>query len=231
MTVVIAIRCQDGLVLAADSQITEGDRGLSYPASKLHPLGDGAAWGGSGARSVLLDVEGVLEESASAIVESDDVGHELQERMLPILRHHYENFIAEVPGEGEAQTPSAYLLAAGYSGDDPWIIEVNPHGMVLRYEEIGFHAIGSGAPMAQQAGSLLAHFRMTDRPVVYGEVAAVRVLDALKLTSPSVGGPLDLYRITPDGAEHLGDDELGGVREQVERWTRMEQRALDDLFD
>lgn len=29
MTVVLAMRCADGLVLAADSQITDADRGLS----------------------------------------------------------------------------------------------------------------------------------------------------------------------------------------------------------
>lgn len=230
MTVVIAIRCADGIVLAADSQITESDRGLSYPASKLHPLGDGAAWGGSGARSVLLDLETELDAAAAAITESDDVGRELQERMLPVLKHHYDNFIPTVPGEGEAQSPSAYLLAAGYREEEPWIVEINPHGMILRYEDIGFHAIGSGAPMAQQAGSLLAHFQMRDREVRYGEIAAVRVLDALRLTSPSVGGPLDLYRITPDGITHFDDDDLGDVRDQVTRWTELEQRALDDLL-
>ena len=53
MTVVLAMRCADGLVLAADSQSTDADRGLSYPARKLHHLGDHAAWGGSGARAVL----------------------------------------------------------------------------------------------------------------------------------------------------------------------------------
>ena len=51
MTVVLALRCADGLVLGADSQITDADRGLSYPARKLHRLGDHAAWGGSGARA------------------------------------------------------------------------------------------------------------------------------------------------------------------------------------
>ena len=32
MTVVLALRCADGLVLAADSQITDSARGLSYPS-------------------------------------------------------------------------------------------------------------------------------------------------------------------------------------------------------
>lgn len=52
MTVVLALRCADGIVLGSDSQITDSARGLSYPAQKLHPFGDTAAWGGSGSRAV-----------------------------------------------------------------------------------------------------------------------------------------------------------------------------------
>ena len=134
MTVVLALRCADGLVLGADSQITDSDRGLSYPARKLHHLGDHAAWG------------------------------------------------------------------------------------------------GSGAAMAQQAGALLAQYRMTERSVDHGVVAVMRVLDALDLTSPSIGGPMNVCRMTPDGAHHLDEKEVEQARERVRRWVELEQRALDELF-
>jgi proteasome beta subunit len=230
VTVVLAVRCSDGLVIGSDSQITEGDRDVSYPAQKLHPLGDHAAWGGSGARSVLLDLETEFSASSAAILEADDVGRELQSRVIPIMKHHYENFIADVPGMEGGGGVSAYVLAAGYSNGEPFIVEVNPHGMIGRYEDIGFHAIGSGAPMAQQAGVLLAHFRMAERDVRYGVAAIVRVLNALELTSPSVGDPISVARITPDGAHHLDDDDLEEVRDDLTRWEELEQRALDDLY-
>lgn len=231
MTVVLSIMCADGVVIASDSQITDSDRGMSYPAQKLHPLGDHAAWGGSGARGVLIDIEQALNERADEVLAAPDVSHALQELAIPVLRHHYENFIPEIPGETTEGTPSAYLLAAGYSDDSPFIVEINPNGMVSRYEDIGFHAIGSGAPMAQQAGALLAHFRMVARPVPYGVLAAVRVIEALTVTSPSVGLDIDVARITPDGATHLDDDEIDAVRKDVERWVSAEQELLDGLLE
>jgi proteasome beta subunit len=231
VTVVLAIKCSDGLVVAADTQVTDSGRGMSYPARKLHMLGEHAAWGGSGARSVLTDLERDFKESAAAILESEDVAHALQERVLPVLRHHYDNYIADVPGEdSDAGGPSAYLLAAGYQGDDPWIIEVNPHAMVSRYEDIGFHAIGSGAPMAQQAGALLAHFRMADRKVDHGVVVAVRVLEALSRTAPSVGLEFDVCRITPDGTKRLDEGELDEARAKMRRLADLEQKALDEIL-
>jgi proteasome beta subunit len=231
LTVVLSIMCADGVVIAADSQITDLDRGMSFPGQKLHDLGDHAAWGGSGARGVLVDIEKALDAAAKEVLAADEVSHALQELVLPILRRHYDLFISDVPGEDTQGTPSAYLLAAGYSEGKPFIVEINPNGMVSRYEDIGFHAIGSGAPMAQQAGALLAHFRMVDRPVAYGVLGAVRVIEALSITSPSVGLEIDVARITPDGAYHLKEKEIDAVRKDVKRWIKAERELLDGLLD
>lgn len=230
MTVVLAIKCLNGIAMASDSQITDPGRGVSYPAQKLHPLGGHAAWGGSGSRAVLYDVEQIFTAEAEAIVEAREVGHAIQARVVPVLKHHYANFIAEVPGQEAAGTPATYVLAAGYAGDTPFIVDLDPNGLIGHHETTGFQAVGSGAPMAQQAHALLAHFRMSERDVDYGMVAALRVLDALDASSPSVGGPMDLCRITPDGAEHLSPDEVDDVRARVQRWIGLEQEALDGLF-
>ncbi|MCO1655583.1 hypothetical protein [Pseudonocardia humida] len=233
MTVVLALKCADGIVLAADSQITDSARGLSYPAQKLHPLGGTAAWGGSGARSVLVDVKELFEANPGAVLGAPNLGRALQQQVVPVLRHHYAHFVKEVPGEtGPGGTPATYVLVAGYNEDGvPFLADIDPHGLVGRYEEAGFHAIGSGAAMAQQAGALLAHFRMTERDVDHGVLAAVRVLDALRITSPSVGGPVDVYRMTADGARGLDPEEIERVRERVRRWEELEEKLLDGLFD
>lgn len=230
MTVVLALKCANGIVMASDSQITDPGRGLTYPAQKLHALGHRAAWGGSGSRAVLYDVEQILDAEADAVVEAQNVGHALQARVLPILKHHYSAYIPDVPGQAAAGTPATYLLAAGYTGDTPFIVDVDPNGLVGHHESTGFQAVGSGAAMAQQAHALLTHFRMTERDVQYGVVAALRVLDALDASSPSVGGPMDVCRITSDGAHHLAPDEVDDVRREVSRWVALENQTLDQLF-
>lgn len=231
MTVVLALRCQDGVVLAADSQITDGARALSYPAQKLHPLGATAAWGGSGSRAVLLELEPRFADSAASVLGATNVARAVQEQVLPLLRHHYESFIESVPGEQESgATPATYVLTAGYtSNGDPFIVDIDPHGLIGRYEAVGFHAIGSGAGMAQQAGALLAHFEMTERDVDHGVLAAVRVLDALRITSPSIGGPVDVYRLTAEDGRALSEREIEAVRKRVKKWKALESEVLDKL--
>ncbi len=231
MTVVLATVCEDGVVIGSDSQITDKGRGMTYPAEKLHPLGDTAAWGGSGARSVLTDVKRCFNEKSAAILEAPDIGRALQAQVLPILRYHYETFIEDVPGEEDGGTPSAYVMAAGWRDGEPWIIEITPSGMIGHYADIGFHAIGSGAAMAQQAGSLLSHFHITKRSTRFGCAAVLRVLHALDLTSASVGKPFSLCRIDAEGAHHLSDEEIEEVGEVVRQWEEAEQAVIGKLFD
>jgi proteasome beta subunit len=230
MTVVLALRCADGVVLASDSQITDPARGVSYPAQKLHPLGGNAAWGGSGSRAVLYDIEQLLNAEPDAVVEAQDVGRALQARVLPIFKHHYENFISDVPETKSGATPATFVLAAGYADGRPFIVDIDPHGLIGHHEETGFQSVDSGAPMAQQAYALLASFQTPRRGVGYGVAAALRVLDALDVSSPSIGGPMDICRITPEGAHHLGPDEVEEVRGQVTRWLDRERRTIDELF-
>jgi hypothetical protein len=181
---------------------------------------------------VLTELEGMFDAHPDTVVEATDVGQALADAVLPVLRRHYGNFIAEVPGKpAGGATPATYVLAAGYTGDEPFIVDVDPHGLIGRYEVVGFHAVGSGAPMAQQAGALLAQYRMTERSVDHGVLAALRTLDALDVSSPSVGGPMNVCRMTPEGAHHLDEKEIEQARERVRRWVDLEQRALDDLFD
>lgn len=230
MTVVLALRCADGIVVASDSQITDPARGVSYPAQKLHPLGANAAWGGSGSRAVLYDIEQLLNAEPDAVVEAQDVGRALQARVLPIFKHHYENFISDVPETKSGATPATFVLAAGYADGKPFIVDIDPHGLIGHHEETGFQSVGSGAPMAQQAYALLASFQTSRRGVDYGVAAALRVLDALDVSSPSVGGPMAICRITPEGAHHLSPDEVEEVRGQVTRWLDQERRTVDELF-
>jgi len=231
MTVVLATVCQDGVVLGSDSQITDKGRGMTYPAEKLHPLGELAAWGGSGARSVLFDVKRCFNENSAAILEAPDIGRALQEQVLPILRHHYDTFISDVPGEEGGGSPSAYVMAAGWRKGEPWIVEITPSGMIGHHADIGFHAIGSGAAMAQQAGSLLSHYNLTERSLRFGCAAVLRVLEALDLTSPTVGKPFSLCRIDQDGAHHLSDKEIEQVTKDVRRWEEAEQAVIDKMFE
>ena len=65
----------------------------------------------------------------------------------------------------------------------------------------------------------------------FGCAAVLRVLQALDLTSPSVGDTFSLCRIDADGAHHLSDEDIEQVSEDVRRWEDAEQTVIADIFD
>jgi proteasome beta subunit len=106
-------------------------------------------WSGSGSRAVLCDIQQMFNAEPDAVVAARDIGHALHERVLPVFKHHYADFIQDVPGKKSAGTPATYILAACYAADGPFIVDLDPNGLIGHYEETGFQAVGSGAPMAQ----------------------------------------------------------------------------------
>lgn len=228
MTVVFALRCEGGLVMAADSQATEADYGVSYEVDKIHRLHERALWGGSGSRAVLQDLRSQLTETAPQVASADHLGQALQEQVGPILRAHYAAYIEDVPGEAQpSSTPTVHLLAAGYdAAGATWIVELDPHSALRRYEDLGFHAIGSGAALARQASVLLAHFDVPSQSLDHGLMIAVRVLDAISSTALAVGGPPNVWRVTTAGADRLQDEEIEAVRAEVDAWKQGEREAL-----
>ncbi|MEX0956847.1 MAG: hypothetical protein WDZ83_16750 [Rhizobiaceae bacterium] len=72
---------------------------------------------------------------------------------------------------------------------------------------------------------------MTDRSLRFGCAAVLRVLQALDLTSASVGEPFSLSRIDKDGAHHLSDKDIEQVSKDVRRWEEAEQAVIADIFD
>lgn len=65
----------------------------------------------------------------------------------------------------------------------------------------------------------------------FGCAAVLRVLQALDLTSASVGKPFSLCRIDAKGAHHLSDKEIEDVSKVVRQWEKAEQDVIAKLFD
>ena len=73
------------------------------------------------------DIERLFDAEPDAVVEASDVGRALQARVLPVFKHHYANFITDVPESKPGATPATYVLAAGYAGGKPFIVDSDPH--------------------------------------------------------------------------------------------------------
>jgi proteasome beta subunit len=230
VTLVIALVCADGVIMASDSQATEGSGDVKFPTQKVFQLGPRALIGGSGAVQVITEIRSQLLDVADLLEGSPDRCQSLASNVQPVLQKHYSRYV-QVPFTQPAP-PAADTLVCGFDGQGkPWIIEVDPRCACTPYEERGFHAIGSGAGFAHIANLLMAHFQAKDRPLSQGKLIAYRaVRSVIEASASGVGGAVQMSTVDAGGVHQLTDEEVNEVRTGVGTWEQLEQETLEKVL-
>lgn len=231
MTLVIALLCQDGVILASDSQSTEMTGAVRFDVPKVFPLTSRALWGGSGMVQVIRDIGIALDKARPALEAGvPEIGQALAELVGPELVRHYNNYV-QVPMTNP-NPPRTSLLACGFSHQTGgWIVEVDENNAYSHYGDRGFHAIGSAAGFAQLANALMAHFQVKDKPLNLGKLVAYRAMDtAINTSAYGVGPPIQMWTVEAAGVHQLSADELAELRASVGGWMALESATLSDFL-
>lgn len=231
MTLALAIRCRDGIVLAADSQSTLLTAGqwTRLDADKLNVLGGRIAWAGSGAIGAVQRVELELEAHAREIVAAFEVSHELGAReVFRRVNSVQKQVFTEAVGD-PTNVGSSYLFA-GYGASGPFLLEIDSDGGRQWSDRHSFAAIGSGAIYAIHASRSIAHYRLPALSLVQAQALAYRTVEnAIATAALGLGGATRLLVVTPSGASVLARTELEAVRDIVGIWKQREVEILQEL--
>jgi proteasome beta subunit len=232
LTVVLAVKCREGVVLAADSQATDTSGGnlsfaTKHPMDKLFPLGTHIAWGGTGSGGIIQRFGHFCTEVPQGVL--DTPIEELRETLAGFQRNMQQQVRGEIiEGFYGQQVPALGVLFAGYTGGRPWILEVTPGGEDTEYNE--YYSVGSGGVFAQQAMISVTHYDVRNRNLAEAEVIAWRALDGtIEASAFGIGHPITMYSITDQGARALSEDDLRGVRDTVNTWKAAERDSLVGL--
>lgn len=230
MTLVIALSCSDGVVMASDSQTTEEYSDVRYSIDKIFDLAGHAVWAGAGDQQTVLDINEALTEARDTIATAPNRPQALVDAVKPVLERRYNN-VVKIQGEPQA-IPWTDSLACGCDpgSGDRWIIEVDRHCNATNHGRRGFHAIGAAAGLAALGNALLAHFRPAEKPLDYGKLLAYRVVDAAIQTSGyGVSEPIQMATVDTGGIHRVDHDELNELKSAVGGWKEDERAALDRL--
>jgi len=230
MTIVIALSCSDGVVMASDSQAVETAAGVRWNVQKIFQLSDRAVWGGTGDSQTITEIERALQGVRAQIEGGVDLIQLLPVVINPVLRRRYSPFL-QVPGTPQT-SPATGSLVCGYdSTRGGWIVEVDPHCTSSDYTDRGFHAVGSAAGFALLGSALLGHFRPAERPLSQGRLIAYRVIDnAIQTSMFGVGGDIQMWYVDAEGVHQVGEADMAEIKSLVGGWQEEEGKLLDRVF-
>jgi 20S proteasome alpha/beta subunit len=231
MTLIIALKAADGVVLVSDGQATVTDNavGTRTDANKLDELHGTIAFGCSGYSGLQQRVSralklGVTQEQCRLPID------ELRPHLFAVVNGVQKEACAEhVPVHDEALPAHLEILFAGYSGGEPWVYEIG----VLGHDEIHMHgeAIGHARHFPAYLMVSTLHYNLSSRGVEQVKILAYRaVADAIKTDATALGPPIRAYVVTEHGAERLDDARLTAIEDALNGWKQQEHDIFRDLL-
>jgi len=239
MTVVLAAKAMDGVVMCADGASTLttplGEPIAVQAEEKIYACGGRFIWGASGDLGVIQRVKHKLDHSHLHDLRPKDP-EALRAKIVPVvlsvMKECRQDHLGPVAAGVRETVPCATVLFAGYLPTGPCVIMVDPDGKnsVVSGPHV---AIGSGA---QAAMAIMHRHRGEARSCALTELVCYRAItDAIEVTPMFLAEPITLGTARKDDASISADSEvmvlvssqLNAVRDSVEVWKQNEREALE----
>ena len=232
MTLIVALACNNGIVMGSDSASTDPITGTKQPVIKIQQLkGSPILFGGAGDVGLIQKlVDAVNGVTFPKNAKFSSVRRLIRHACLPDIRDAATTHVRHLL-PGYDIPPTAVLLFACIHNKYPYILEIEADGRDTVYDEnLGsFHAIGSGKALAQ---AIMRPHLTRERDLALGKILAYRILeDSIELAATGLAKPIHLYTLTLEGVfTELEDYELRRLNSQCELWRELEREVLDKLL-
>lgn len=229
MTLIIAIGCNNGIVMGSDSASSDPITGTKQPVKKIQQMGNNPImFGGAGDVGLIQKIVEELNDLKLSRSPKFKLSRRLiQEACLPDMRDARDNHISH-SATGYDVPPTAILLFGCIHNKSPYILEIEADGRDTVYDQnLGsFQAIGSGKALAQ---AIMRPHLHTERDLSLGKILAYRILeDSIELSATGLAKPIHLYTMTLQGIfTQLENPELRRLENQCEFWRGIEREALE----
>jgi proteasome beta subunit len=230
MTLILALRCRDGIVLASDGQATSDAAGqpTRRPVRKLFDVGGHVAWGAAGSVGLQQTLaEDLIEREAELLAQP--IRHlraRLADVVVPIQQRALEDFVAHP----DSQPPDLACLFCWFDGAQARILSVPRTGSDHQFHE-GHAAVGTGDIFADLGMTAVAHFGTGRLSLEQAKLVAYKaVADAIDVAAVYLGPPIQMYVVDGDGARAVPGAELeSGLADAVEAWKARQRETLGPL--
>lgn len=230
MTLVIALKCTDGVVIAADSASTDLASRTKQPGRKIFQIGDlPILVGGTGDVGMMQKTMFAYNTASDSIRRKENV-NSLRKELKRVHKQEQVEALESHIQIPNTELPLLGLLFAGIVGSAPFVLEIAASNTDTEYSDDmgGFYAVGSGGPLAQTIYRPFL-FETGTRAIEIAKVQSCRVLeDAIELSHAFLAHPIHIYSIaTADGRNvKVGEDELAKIQITCQGWRELQRESL-----
>lgn len=223
-TVIIALKFQGGVVIAADSQASDTNARVRWPVEKLDSLKPHACVIGFSGSVGRADAARERLAGNSLHPGTFAIAPKVQEHFSSVLAPIYKQ-MAEAPVMPGQNPMTLWGLVALWTGDDACILELEPNADSCWQQY--FHAIGSGSATAYAVYRTLGGKRLIGVDEAKAIMAVLRILrTCVDVEMWGVSEPLDVWVVTKGSAKRISRDELQAHLQAVDAWEEDGRKLL-----
>jgi len=254
MTLILALKCKDGVILASDGQATGISSGgpIRQRCKKIHKIAENVLLAASGSVGVIQRCRDAIRELARLIPKGGlDTPIPIKDKrsegkMIDIfLRDKIRDVILRINkveieryktfhGERKGPLPLADIILVFYDPKERRfrIWHVGPDGGEEFLDELGYGCSGIGDTFAH---AYLKNFYDEGINVEMGKLIAYRVIkEAIEVGAYGLGEPIDIWVLKEENGKittyELSEDELMGLEDSYHTWKEGERKIFKNLW-
>lgn len=231
MTIILGIVCNDGVVLAADSEVTF-ERGVPVKrlnVDKIFRLGQNFAIGGAGSAPFVQEcLDGITREFDRLVEQGEPTFFSLRQIAGEVVAGIYGKHLQRMRLIGYTSPINVTMILAGVekiNGDSNKHLYVLYNTGLLEREE-NYAMIGSAAAYAELLLGGYTRYYKDKLSLQQGTVLAYNIVKEIETVDFNVGGPVKIANLTKDGFKVLAEDGLPN-RANPEKEDRRKQLIAD----
>lgn len=232
MTVILAVRCAGGLVLATDSQATAHSSDgapIKIDAEKVDTIGSHLLFAGAGAQGCTQRIKQLLYERLDSLG-ADKPAVELAAEIHEVANAVQKASLGSFVQHGAHAEPERWGgIFCGWASDGPFIMEVEFNGGWQFHEEAA--AAGSGFQFAMLAQASVQHYNVPAQSLEAAKAIAYRSIETTcSVSAFGVGLPVQIGVVDVQGARRLSPEESDELNDVVNLWKAQEVESLGSVL-
>jgi len=239
MTLIIALACRNGIIMASDGQATGGSAGgpIRMPIHKIFKINESVLFGAAGSVGVIQRSRDRMYSFSKDL--KGDWNYDLMEKVRKSLFSVYKNeierhraFYKGTPRENISNAPIADVLLCSFlkkeDKEQKIIWHIAPDCSDERLDEIGYGCSGSGDIFAH---TLLKNYLVGELDIEEGKLVVYRVIkEAIEIGAYGLGEPIDIWTITDKGIKKISQDEMMAIDDTCNSWKEVEREVFKSIY-
>lgn len=226
-TIIAALKFQGGVVIGADSQVSDRVASVRWALEKLDcvPQGHPCVIGFAGSMGRAQQARRELEQKTF---------HANQFKKRHLIQGAFDQCLAPIYGDVKKKNPEPSRplweitlagLVALWAEDEPQVLELEYNGDSCFHDY--FHAIGSASDTAYAVYHTLGGKRLIQVDEPKALMAIIRIIrTSVNVEMSGVSEPARFWVVTAAGGRTISEDELQAQLQFVAEWEEKERTAF-----